>query len=474
MPKALVPLAGEPVVVHALRSALGSAEITDVVVVAPPDPDGLRQLTAALHLASPDLPSPDARAHDLPSPDRGHVLHRPGTRPAPTGDTSCTDRGHAVSGPGTRPAPLVVPGGAERSDSVALGLAALPAEVGLVLVHDAARALTPPEVFDRVVGALRSGHAAVTPALPVVDTVKQVQVDPSGGETVVGTVDRSTLRAVQTPQGFLRETLERAHAEVEHAVTDDAGMVEALGGQVHVVPGSPRAMKITTPHDLEVAAAWLADEGPTGARTGAATSADVAPTKAARDDAMPVPVLVVLSGLPGVGKTGIARELARLLPAAHLRVDTVEQALVRSGLPEAELGPHGYAATYALAADQLAAGLGVVADMVNGVEVTRQAWDEVGSAAGAQVVRVLVECSDPAEHRRRVEEREPDIAGHQLPTWADVAARPFTPWPEADLRVDTAGELPHTLARRIAAHVRERRASMCRNDVTHRSSGRPS
>ena len=222
MPKALVLLGrgadAEPVVVHALRSALRCAALTDVVVVAPADPEGMARLAAALQAGG--LPGPDAwPAH----PARVQV----------------------------------VPGGAERSDSVARGLAALPPEVGIVLVHDAARALTPADVFARVVAAVREGHAAVTPALPVVDTVKQVEIAPDGAETVVTTVDRSTLRAIQTPQGFLRETLERAHCDIEHAVTDDAGLVEALGGRVHVVLGDPLALKITTSHDLEVAAGWL-------------------------------------------------------------------------------------------------------------------------------------------------------------------------------------------------------------------------
>ncbi|WP_431473108.1 IspD/TarI family cytidylyltransferase [Ornithinimicrobium sp. W1665] len=94
------------------------------------------------------------------------------------------------------------------------------------------------------------------------DTIKQVRTGPTGVETVVATLDRSTLRSVQTPQGFLRETLERAHAAPPPApATDDCGMVEAHGGRVTVVEGSPRALKITTPHDLEVAAGWLRPAG---------------------------------------------------------------------------------------------------------------------------------------------------------------------------------------------------------------------
>lgn len=220
MPKALVALgAGEaaaPVVEHALRGALRCAALGHVVVVAPPDPHGMRQLAAAVRAALPG-----------------------------SGPVSVT----------------VVPGGARRSDSVAAGLAALPPEVGLVLVHDAARALTPVEVFDRVVHALRAGHPAVTPGIPVVDTVKQVHVRPDGQELVAGTVERSSLRAVQTPQGFRRQSLEQAHAAIRHPVTDDAGMVESLGEPVLVVPGDPRAMKITTPHDLQVAGAWVEEPG---------------------------------------------------------------------------------------------------------------------------------------------------------------------------------------------------------------------
>lgn len=391
LPKALVPLGHgaheAPVVVHALRGALRCTAITHVVVVAPPDPEGMAQLTAAVHLAT--APTSD-RTRGVPAPD-AHVS--------------------------------VVAGGAERSDSVALGLAALPPELGVVLVHDAARALTPVEVFDRVVHAVHSGHAAVTPALPVTDTVKQVAADSRGVEHVVATLDRSALRAVQTPQGFLRETLERAHEEAARAgavpATDDCGLVEAHGGRVTVVEGSPRALKITTAHDLELASAWL--DHSTGT-----------------DDGRPRPVVVVLSGLPGVGKTTVARALCRALGAAHLRVDTVEQGLLRGGLPAEELAAQGYAATYAVAADQLAVGLPVVADMVNGIAVVREAWDEVCRALGARQVRALLECTDPAEHRRRVEARAADIDGHRLPDWQDVQERELEQWVDADLCLDTA------------------------------------
>ena len=151
-----------------------------------------------------------------------------------------------------------------RQASVALGLAAALVAVpqaDVVIVHDAARALTPPEVTQRVVAAVRAGHEAVVPALPVTDTVKEVEAGETGEpEPVVGTPQRARLRAVQTPQGFRTDTLVAAHrAGAERAgdealaASDDAGLVEACGGSVVVVAGDERAMKVTTPMDLALA-----------------------------------------------------------------------------------------------------------------------------------------------------------------------------------------------------------------------------
>ncbi|WP_299576441.1 2-C-methyl-D-erythritol 4-phosphate cytidylyltransferase [uncultured Williamsia sp.] len=146
----------------------------------------------------------------------------------------------------------VVVGGSARSDSVRACLATViggrSPDPEVVLVHDAARALTPPAVFARVIDAIRSGHDAVIPAVPVTDTLKRVDVD----GTVVATVDRTPLRSVQTPQGFRPEALVRAHASSADA-TDDAGLVEALGMHVHVVAGDMMAFKITTDWDLRLA-----------------------------------------------------------------------------------------------------------------------------------------------------------------------------------------------------------------------------
>lgn len=148
---------------------------------------------------------------------------------------------------------LVVAGGAERQDSVRLALFALDPAADLVLVHDAARCLTPVAVVEAVVERLRAGAEAVVPVLPVSDTVKQVH-----GDTVLSTLDRAGLRAVQTPQGFRRDVLERAHACGLTARTDDAGLVEALGGTVTTVAGSEEAFKVTRPLDLLLAEAVLA------------------------------------------------------------------------------------------------------------------------------------------------------------------------------------------------------------------------
>ena len=196
-PKALHELAGEPLLGHAVRRLRACPSIGPVVVAAPPAD------VAAVQALLPEV--------------------------------------------------LVVAGGAERQDSVAAGLAALPPEVDLVLVHDAARALVPIDVIEAVVAALRAGAQAVVPVLPVADTLKQVAPD----GTVVRTVSREDLRAVQTPQGFRRAVLEAAHRASSGSLTDDAGLVEAAGVTVQTVPGSPLAFKVTTPFDLLVAEAVL-------------------------------------------------------------------------------------------------------------------------------------------------------------------------------------------------------------------------
>ncbi|MBT2467408.1 2-C-methyl-D-erythritol 4-phosphate cytidylyltransferase [Streptomyces sp. ISL-66] len=213
-PKALRTLGGIPMLIHAVRAMARSRAVSLVVVVAPPaDTAEVRRLLDE---------------HALP--DRTEIL--------------------------------VVPGGETRQESVRAGLRALPADVTAVLIHDAARPLVPVDTVDCVVEAVRDGAPAVVPALPLADTVKEVEPGkPGEAEPVVATPVRARLRAVQTPQGFDLVTLLRAHEEVAvdgEGATDDAGMVERLGITVVVVPGHEEAFKVTRPLDLVLAEAVLA------------------------------------------------------------------------------------------------------------------------------------------------------------------------------------------------------------------------
>lgn len=199
-PKAFVAIAGVPMLVRAVDGLLASGVVDHVVVVVP----------------------------------SGQVAQAAGLLP-----------GRPVS---------VVPGGADRTASVAAGLATAGPDAEVVLVHDAARPLTPAGVVRRVVAAVQAGAPAVVPVLPVSDTIKQVDAD----GVVVSTPARSALRVAQTPQGFRAAQLRRAHAGTPDPRTDDAGLVEALGDPVATVAGDPLAFKVTTAWDLRIAEALLA------------------------------------------------------------------------------------------------------------------------------------------------------------------------------------------------------------------------
>jgi predicted kinase len=162
-------------------------------------------------------------------------------------------------------------------------------------------------------------------------------------------------------------------------------------------------------------------------------------------------LLIIFSGLPGVGKSTIAHELALAIGAVHVRIDSIEQAIRAWGI--ADMEDLGYRVGYAMALDNLRLGLVVVADSVNPIELTREAWRAVARDAGVASLDVEVVCSDADEHRRRAESRPQDIQGHVHPTWAEVSARDYRPWTDERLVIDTA-------VQDVAASVAQIRAAL--------------
>ncbi|TPQ41823.1 kinase [Bradyrhizobium guangdongense] len=163
------------------------------------------------------------------------------------------------------------------------------------------------------------------------------------------------------------------------------------------------------------------------------------------------PILVVFAGLPGTGKTSIARKLTTRLGATYLRIDAIEQALQQAGLA---VGPTGYAVANALAAENLKLGRIVVADCVNPVHASRTGWRQTASQTAARLVEIELVCSDPVLHRQRAENRVPDIDDHALPAWDDIVSRHYEPWDRAHLVLDTATGTLDDLVAQAEAHVR--------------------
>jgi predicted kinase len=149
-------------------------------------------------------------------------------------------------------------------------------------------------------------------------------------------------------------------------------------------------------------------------------------------------MLIIFAGLPGTGKTSIARELACRLGALYVRIDSIEQAIRESSAITGSLDDAGYRVGYAVAEDNLRLGRTVVADSVNPLGLTRDAWVDVADRAQVRAVEIEVVCSDPREHRRRVETRAADIAGFTMPAWDDVVSREYHAWDRDRIVIDTA------------------------------------
>jgi predicted kinase len=149
-------------------------------------------------------------------------------------------------------------------------------------------------------------------------------------------------------------------------------------------------------------------------------------------------MLIIFGGLPGTGKTTIARDLARQIGAVHLRIDSIEQAIQDSEVISRPLNDAGYRVGYAVAEDNLRVGRTVIADSVNPIQLTRDAWIAVGKQERVIAVEFEITCSDINEHRRRVETRATDIRGSKPPTWQEVVHRDYSPWHRDRILIDTA------------------------------------
>ncbi len=146
--------------------------------------------------------------------------------------------------------------------------------------------------------------------------------------------------------------------------------------------------------------------------------------------------LFIFAGLPGTGKSTLSKLLAKNFNATHLRIDTIEQAL--RDVCNLDVEGEGYRIAYRIAADNLGMGTAVVADSCNPIELTRTEWEDVALDTGSRFFHIEVICSDPVEHRRRIESRRADIPGLSLPSWRDVLEREYHPWSRARTTIDTA------------------------------------
>ena len=349
-PKAFVGIDEHSMLRHALRGVLAAGP-AQVVIVAPAGREG-DALTEAL-AASEEAPALDSgRRRDLIS---------------------------------------VVTGGETRQGSVAAGLGALWADVEVVLVHDAARALTPPAVFERVVETVRRTGSGVVPTLPVIDTIKRVDGGGVDGAAVLEAVDRSDLAAAQTPQGFPRTMLVDSYAVADQDYTDDTALVAAAGHPIVIVTGDPLAFKITTPADMDRARSLVTPLAPARARFDGVGSGDAgrAPRVGVGTDVHAFGDEAAgelwLAGLHWPGERGLA---------GHSDGDAVAHAIVDALLSAAGLGDIGM--HFGVDRPEFA---GAHADAF--LARTRELLGEAGWAVGN--VSVQVQANRPRFSARRAE-----------------------------------------------------------------------
>jgi predicted kinase len=168
------------------------------------------------------------------------------------------------------------------------------------------------------------------------------------------------------------------------------------------------------------------------------------------------PVLVVVGGLPATGKSTVASALARQAGFAFVRIDRIEQAIIDAAGLGQPLGPVGYIVAYGVAAEQLSHGVSVVAECVNPLGVTRDAWRDIAAGHGARLVEVELVCADQDAHRERARTREVDVPGLRLPDWEQITSREYEPWDRGRLIIDTATRTPAQAVAAILAAIPER------------------
>ncbi len=343
VPKAFFEIAGRSLLSHAIERALASSRLLQLIVAAPAELVDQALITAE-NLAAV----------------------------APVGKSSVAIQ--------------VVAGGASRQDSIAKALEVLSPDADVVLVHDAARAFAPTSVFDRVALAVREGRRGIVPVEPVVDTIKRV-----AGDMVLETVDRTELRAAQTPQGFVAEQLTAAYASAGQDHTDDAALMQANGHEVGFVAGDAQAFKITTPNDVDRAYALAfgagASAGAAGIRVGIGTD-----THRFTDEATKP---LFLGTVEWAGERGLD---------GHSDGDAVSHAIVDALLAAAGLGDIG--SNFGVDRPEFAG--------ANGEVFLRGALDliaQAGWAVSNVSVQIIGNRPKVAPHRERVERVLTELLG---------------------------------------------------------------